>query len=445
MSDIHFVTPQGLDFNALVHHLVEKTTRIWWESSADFPNFERTYSPRQQAENEAYMARLSDGLIASLKNPPKSQAERLSFRQRLTDEIYNFGQVAFGFQKRQLEMIESYGFIEVAEEFARTARQFDPAINDEDICQASRNVMTMNFLQVLLNLPVQLTPAIFAYSMLYPYTDNYIDDPEISASAKANFNQRFRQRLAGEPVQPDNKHEETICALVGMIEKQFERSRYPQVYESLLAIHDAQTKSLRLMKKGASPYEADVLEITFEKGGTSVLADGYLVAGSVTPQQAEFMFNYGAFTQLMDDLEDVQIDAEAGLMTVFSQTGNAWRLDAVTNRALDFGHRVFQSIQYFTAPDTQPLKDLLLDCIDPLMVDTVGRAKRYYSKEYLREIEKRLPFRFAPLAKQRQKLARQRLSLASILQIIEQPSLIKTSDADRRELALGQILPQSAQ
>jgi hypothetical protein len=444
MSDFTFATPQELNFNILVHHLVEKATRMWWESSTNLPDFERTYSPHQQAENEAYMARLSNGLIASLKNPPQTQAECLSFRQHLTDEIYHFGQVAFGFQKQQLEMIESYGFIEVSEEFARTARQFDPAISDEDIYQASRNVMTMNFLQLLLNLPVKLTPAIFAYSMLYPYTDNYIDDPGISASAKANFNQRFRQRLAGEPVQPANKHEETICALVAMIEKQFERSRYPQVYGSLLAIHDAQTKSLRLMKKDASPYEADVLEITFEKGGTSVLADGYLVAGSVTPQQAEFMFGYGAFTQLMDDLEDVQIDAEAGLMTVFSQTGRAWRLDGVTNRALDFGHRVFQSIHCFSAPDLQPLKDLLLDCIDPLMVDTVGRAKQYYSKEYLREIEKHLPFRFAPLAKQRQKLARQKLSLTNILNAITRPPAGKSDNVEEIKLLLKQVLPQSA-
>ena len=31
----------------------------------------------------------------------------------------------------------------------------------------------------LLGLPVEVTPAVFAYSMLYPYTDNYLDDPAI--------------------------------------------------------------------------------------------------------------------------------------------------------------------------------------------------------------------------------------------------------------------------
>jgi hypothetical protein len=46
--------------------------------------------------------------------------------------------------------------------------------------------------------------------MLYPYTDNYLDDPEISRQAKASFNARFERRLAGGEAEPCVAREETI-------------------------------------------------------------------------------------------------------------------------------------------------------------------------------------------------------------------------------------------
>jgi hypothetical protein len=68
------------------------------------------------------------------------------------------------------------GFLEATTAFARMARRFDPAITSAEIYQAARNVWTANFLQLLLGMPVRVTPAIFAYSMLYPYSDNYLDE-----------------------------------------------------------------------------------------------------------------------------------------------------------------------------------------------------------------------------------------------------------------------------
>ena len=177
----------------------------------------------------------------------------------------DFARRHLGFTAAQIDLILKYGFFDIAAEFARRARQFDPTISDEDIYQASRNVMTMNFFQMLLNLPVALTPSVFAYSMLYPYTDNYLDDPKIARDTKLSFNQRFRRRLLGEAIRPVNTHEKAICDLVAMIEGEFDRSAYPQVYESLLVIHAAQVRSLRLLHQATSPYEVDVLGITFPR------------------------------------------------------------------------------------------------------------------------------------------------------------------------------------
>ena len=131
---------------------------------------------------------------------------------------------------------------------------------------------------------------------------------------------------------------------------------------------------MRLQAPQASPYELDVLGLVFEKGGTAVLADGYLVAGSLTPFQQEFSFYYGAFTQLMDDLEDVQSDRQAGIMTVFSQTAGRWPLDAVTSRLIGFGNGLLDGMRRFQAPGLATLEEIMRKCITPLLIDSASRA-----------------------------------------------------------------------
>jgi len=98
-------------------------------------------------------------------------------------------------------------------------------------------------------------------------------------------------------------------------------ARYPQVFERLLAIHRAQGKSLQQLRRNPTPQQIDVLGISFEKGGASVLADGYLVAGSLTAAQRECIFGFGVLTQLMDDLEDLPHNLANRFLTIFSQAG----------------------------------------------------------------------------------------------------------------------------
>jgi hypothetical protein len=227
------------------------------------------------------------------------------------------------------------------------AHRFDPNLSAEDIYQAGRNAWTANGLQWLLGMPVQNTPSVFAYSLLYPYTDNYLDDPDISASNKLAFNERFRQRLAGESVAPADAHEQVLFDLVAMIEKQYPRSMYQQVFESLLDIHRAQGRSLSLMRRSAAPGEVDVLGLSFEKGGNFVLADGYLVSGSLDGAQREYTYGPGIFAQLLDDVEDVELDSQAGRLTLYSQPAGHWPLDALANRTIHFGRKVLMKLNIF--------------------------------------------------------------------------------------------------
>jgi len=83
--------------------------------------------------------------------------------------------------------------------------------------------------------------------------------------------------------------------LVKLVECQYARDSFPQVFDSLMRIHRAQEQSIHLLRKGVVGGDVDVLRLCFEKGGASVLADGYLAAGSLTHEQAALSSTGRAF------------------------------------------------------------------------------------------------------------------------------------------------------
>jgi hypothetical protein len=410
-------------FCDIVGGLTRKFASLWWEDDSRSPHLGRAYDPREQSLREKSLQRFLDELAAELGRIPRDQSERESVQERILGAFAAFARGALGFEERHLDFLFSSGFTRTGPEFARWAGRFDPGVSGSSVFQAMRNAWAMNGLQALLGLPVELTPAVFAYSMLYPYTDNYLDDPAISRDEKVAFNNRLASRLSGESTAPRNEHEGKVYELVGMIEGQYPRSEYPQVFESLLAIHRAQEKSVLLLRSDAAPYEIDVLDISLEKGGTSVLADGYLVAGSLSQSQTEFMFGYGAFLQLGDDLQDVNCDRGDGLLTIFSQTAGRWPLDGLTDRTFHFGSRVLDRLNAFDTPGIEPLKELIRISGLSLVRNAAGRARRLYSKDYVRLLEAHSPMRFRALDRSRRRMGKQQVSM---MQMVEAFALPKT-------------------
>ena len=402
--------------SATVRELNQHFIDLWWECDTSMPDLGPLYTGREQTQNEKQLGQFLDQVDRTLSNPPRNREEAQALQVRLGAALRCLAEEALGFTAGQLELLPSQAFSDVSEEFVRMARAFDPGLSAEDIYQAGRNAWTANGLQWLLGMPVQISPSIFAYSLLYPYTDNYLDDPSISASNKMAFNERFRQRLAAELMAPADAHERVIFDLVAMIEKQYPRSAYPQVFESLLDIHRAQGRSLNLMRRSAAPGEVDVLGLSFEKGGTSVLADGYLVSGSLTEGQREYTYGHGIFAQLLDDMEDVGQDIQAGRLTLYSQPAGHWSLDALANRTFHFGRRVLMRLDCFEVEGS--LRELIQRSAGLLLIDTIGRTDRYYTSSYLRELEAHSPFRFSFLNKQRNDFFRRHGSLMKLMETV---------------------------
>lgn len=372
-------------------------------------------SPEEQAEREAQLQRFLDSIEREMHRPPAMRAERQAMHRRLTDALADFARSSLRLDEDQVALLLEGGLSSIGTQLARRARRFDPAVAVADIFQATRNAWTACGLQMLFGRLMQLTPSIFAYSMLYPYTDNYLDDPVTSAEIKRGFSARFGRRLAGDGIAPANAHEVLIWRLVELIESEYPRADSPRIFESLLRIHGAQEQSIRLLRKGAGG-SVDVLRLSFEKGGASVLADGYLAAGALTPGQERFVFYWGILLQLADDLQDVREDCRDGVLTMFSQSAGRTPLDALTSRTIEFGRRTMALLQQLPAADCRPLRQLIQRSSLSILVRSAGEAGELYTPGYLRELERHSPFRFAFLNERREQFARRSGMLARLFE-----------------------------
>lgn len=387
--------------------LTKWCAELWYQTPDDVPDLGPAYSPAEQREREAFLDRSIDATDRLLREMPSDPEASRTWQKQLLTIVEAVLRDVLGLSPGALDIVMRAGLTEVGLLFGRAARMFDPAMRGDDIFQAGRNAWVMNSVQLALGLPVSLTPAMFGYSMLYPYTDNLLDNPGLSEGEKMAFNERLARRLSGDGAMGPDGAEGAVDALVGLIEGQFPRARYPRVYSSLLAIHRAQCHSLALHRRGASPYEVDVLGISCEKGGASVLADGYLVSGDLDDAQVAFCFGLGVYLQLADDLQDASTDRRDGILTIFSQTAGRWPLDRLVSRLLTYSGCLLASGGLLAGPDRPALRELLERSSRFLIVGAAAREPRWFGRDYSRWLEDHSPARFGPLRRWRRRVARQ--------------------------------------
>ena len=267
-----------------------------WESGADHSAANGPqYNQKQQQEREkAY----DEGLRAverELKRTPRTKADRIRTQERIVAAFARFSAAALDLEAETVHLL-TQDFLPVGTQLARWARQFDPSLGMADIIQACRNAWTACGLQPLLGNRMGITPSILGYSLLYPYSDNFLDRDDIFAEEKLRFSERFRSRLRGEVIPAQDYREAALWSLVRLIEEQYPRAGYPQVFDCLLAIHRAQEESLT--QQGTGNHLDGLLRVSCAKGGTSVLADGCLARGWLSAEESRFCFEWGVLLQL---------------------------------------------------------------------------------------------------------------------------------------------------
>ncbi len=207
--------------------------------------------------------------------------------------------------------------------------------------------------------------------------------------------------------------EDKISQLVGMIESQFSRHEYPDVYESLLAIHHAQTGSLNLQCVEIVNDEKDILCLSFAKGGTSVLADGYLVAGELTSAQQHFLFGYGVWLQLLDDVQDIKEDLQEGVNTLFTFQGSQTDITGAVNRTFHFGRELIHEIDCFPSDRTIDFGGLMLHAVEQMLNQAAGMNPERISPDYAAELERFSPLSYNYIREMKKKGSSSRMSLVT--------------------------------
>lgn len=370
--------------------------KMWEDCHNSFPVLDAVYTFGEKRKKEKKL----DNFLKTLK---AGIQRRDLYNEELNSELFfekmeQFFREGLDYSDEQLAVILSPEMIDSTVDFVTEARRFDPLLSLDNIFQACRNVWIMNGIQYIMNVPVELSPSVFAYSMLYPYSDNLVDDPLISNHEKMEFSSRFASRLKGTKFQAKNRTEEKIHELVCMIEDEWDRQTYPGVYQSLLDIHKAQTDSIFLLSKNELS-EDDIFRICIEKGGTSVVADGYLILGNLNANQEQFLFDYGAYLQLLDDLQDSSEDLSNGLITSFSGACDKGNLEELMCRTFHLGFQIMNEVDLLNTSDSAAFKSLMKKSIDLFLIEAVVTNHSFFHRRFIRKMEIYSPFRFSYIRK----------------------------------------------
>ena len=362
------------------------------------------YSLQEQEQREKAYDDALRTVERELKRTPRSKTERLQTQARITAAFARFSATALGLEPDAIDLLTN-DFLPVGAKLARWARRFDPSLSMPDIVQACRNAWTACGLQPLLGEPIGITPSILGYSLLYPYSDNFLDRADISREDKLRFSERFRDRLRGEVALAEDDREAAIWTLVGLIEEQYGRADYPEVFDCLLAIHRAQEQSISQLENSEKFEESQLLALSCAKGGTSVMADACLSHGWLSSQESRFSFEWGVLLQLGDDLQDVSQDLDRGSVTLFSRAAAAGvPLDALVTQLLRFSERV--GAQMDDLPHgNEMLRELLRMSWRSLIIGAIAESHEFFTPEFLQEAERCSPFRYEFLRARNKKLA----------------------------------------
>jgi hypothetical protein len=408
-------TPETAGLHARVAALRDEHAALWVGTPAELPALGPPVGVRRHLANARAAARLIDELASEVQRVPETDEERRLWRESVRERLQGFGDARLGWPAGYRRLLFADAFFDASVAFARQARAFAPELPLDELWQALRNVWIGNSLQILLDLPVALGQGLFAYSMLYPLTDNLLDDPRVSAAGKRAFNERFGRRLAGLAVRAAGPREAAVFALVGRVEAEFPRREFPDVHESLLAIHRGQVRSLTQQDDPALTG-AELLAISCEKGGSSVLADLYLVAGTPTVEEERFAFGYGVFLQLLDDLQDVERDRAARHQTLFTRAAARGPLDAAAARLARYIDRVLDGEELFAGPELADRIDLVRRNCRALLAGAVADQPRLFSRRFRRTVARQWPLSFRAMRRLRRRAERRFRDAAGALQ-----------------------------
>lgn len=372
---------------------------VWEEQQQGFPVFLvenpdifEQVNIRQKKENEALVQEFSGRIQKKIQQKPKNADELKQWEQDFM-EFFEREKIISLSKWISPKLLDSMR--EETEHFIDKVRHFDETLNQAQIWQTLRNYFIYAMIVEMQGEAQNAKNPILAYSLLYPYTDNYIDDKRISTQEKEHYNRMIASKLMGEETIPQNLLEERTCCLLDMILKEYKGEKQKRVAETLLHLLMAQHRSICQQKTNVP--EEQILEISIWKGSTSVLADYLFAASEWMEYEERFYLEFGFLLQLVDDLQDILEDRGLGSHTLMTQAAEQQRLEQCVNRLLWFSWNV---IREFTPKNPEIKSFVLKNCVEISLL-AVAMNQQFFSTEYLKALEPYLPFSLEFLKKRK--------------------------------------------
>jgi hypothetical protein len=377
-----------LELKNEIEHYLGIVKNIWLSSEDQFPDFLVKISDDTKLQHEVYLSSVTEKMNYQMNHLPRLPFRKKRWRERTNQLIQDFlsQENVIGIH-HSMEADEMDAFYDELNEFLRNARLFSPDLPLEDVGQAIRNYIVYAMFKLIHQVDTGFSSAGFGYSMLYPYTDNYIDNTALSAKDKQEYNQFIRDTLRGKEVSPASEHHQKTYELIQAIEAEYPRDRDSSIYMLLLYMLEAQEESLRQQAKDAPLTADERLTISLFKGGISVLIDRFLVKKALSEADYIFYLGFGFFLQLADDLQDIGDDSRNGYQTLFTVNLAPEEEERLVNKLFHFLRHIMEDY----SAENERFKDFVLNSSYQLLHSSLIRSKEYFSEHYQKNMECYLP------------------------------------------------------
>lgn len=381
-----------LEQNNIKENCLNIIKKEWQFAKATSPDFLTVINKEKKIENEESITIFSNNFKEQLNHFTRNPFMKKKWRKNTLGMFHDFlNSESILFIRHSMKQESFLSFQEELKDFLRHVRQFAPELSMEGIGQAIRNYIVYAMFNELNELQPHFNMAAFGYSMLYPFTDNYIDSEHYSLTEKNFYNQLIRNTIEGKKVHPNSTHQKKTCELLKAIELHYPRDSHSSIYMLLLMMLDAQEYSIIQQSKEHQLSYEERLYISIYKGGTSVLIDRFFVKRELSQEDLIFYFGFGFFLQLADDLQDIKEDIEQGNQTIFTLDLHNKKLEHVVNKMFQFIHRITNSYQ----TKNEVFKDFILNNCYQLIFSSVLKSNEFFTKEYLHNLEPYFPITFS--------------------------------------------------
>lgn len=381
-----------LDKYTMRNKWLEDIKKEWLETKNSFPSFLKEVSLDEKLRNEQYIQEITENFQKQMASYPRVPFHRKKWIKNtvtIIDDVLH-KETILGLQDAMPSREIDEFYMEI-KDFLKRVRRFSPEMTFYDIGQAIRNYIVYAVFKKIHRMKSAYCEAAFGYSMLYPFTDNYIDSATLSEVQKQDYNKLIRHKLEGKPVHPKALHHRKTCDLLQAIEDSYSRAENSTIFSLLLMMLEAQEESLRQQKKGVGLSMDERLNISLYKGGVSVLIDRFLINKELSEADLKFYLGYGLFLQLADDLQDIGEDSRKSWQTLFTFDLSSAQEEKIVNQMLNFIQKLTKEYQ----AENETFKNFILSNCYLLILTSLAGSKEYFSQEYLDKMEAYLPITYS--------------------------------------------------